>query len=137
MKPETPLVAADAVVFDDTGAVLLIRRKNPPFQGQFALPGGFVEIGETTEAAALRELEEETGIEGSSPLLIGVYSDPSRDPRGHTVGIAYLVQASSYDVRAGDDAADACFVANWRQEEIAFDHRLIVIDALALKAKSC
>jgi len=134
MKPETPLLATDAVVFDETGAVLLIRRKNPPFQGQFALPGGFVEIGETTQAAALRELKEETGLEGSSPLLIGVYSDPSRDPRGHTVGIAYLVRASSYDVRAGDDAAVARFVANWQQEEIAFDHRLIITDALALKA---
>ncbi len=137
MKPETPLIAADAVVFDDTGAVLLIRRKNDPFQGQFALPGGFVEIGETTAAAALRELKEETGIEGSSPRLVGVYSDPTRDPRGHTVGIAYLVRASSYEVRAGDDAADARFVANWQQEEIAFDHRLIITDALALKAKSC
>jgi 8-oxo-dGTP diphosphatase len=78
---------------DDTGGVLLIRRKNPPFQGQFALPGGFVDIGETTEAAALRELKEETGIDGSSPRLIGVYSDPTRDPRGHTIGIAYLIQA--------------------------------------------
>jgi 8-oxo-dGTP diphosphatase len=135
MKPETPPIAADAVVFDDTGAVLLIRRKNDPFQGQFALPGGFVEIGETTEAAALRELKEETGLEGSSPRLIGVYSDPSRDPRGHIVGIAYLVRVSTYDVRAGDDAADAGFVANWQKEEIAFDHRLIITDALALKAK--
>ena len=137
MKPETPLVAADAVVFDDTGAVLLIRRKYPPFQGQFALPGGFVEIGETTEAAALRELREETGIEGSAPRLIGVHSDPARDPRGHTVGIAYLVQTNSYDVRAGDDAADARFVSNWQQEQLAFDHRQIIADALALKAKPC
>jgi 8-oxo-dGTP diphosphatase len=137
MKPETPWLAADAVVFDAAGAVLLIRRKYPPFQGQFALPGGFVEIGETTEAAALRELKEETGLEASSPRLVGVYSDPARDPRGHTVGIAYLVQAESYDIRAGDDAADAQFVSNWQQEPLAFDHRQIVADALALKAKSC
>ncbi len=137
MKPETPLVAADAVVFDDTGRILLIRRKYPPFQGQFALPGGFVEIGETTEAAALRELREETGLEGAFPRLIGVYSHPGRDPRQHTVGIAYLVQASSYEVRAGDDAADARFVANWQQEQLAFDHRTIIADALALKTKPC
>jgi 8-oxo-dGTP diphosphatase len=135
MKPETPLIAADAVVFDDTGGVLLIRRKNPPFQGQFALPGGFVDIGETTEAAALRELKEETGIDGSSPRLIGVYSDPTRDPRGHTIGIAYLIQAMSFDVRAGDDAAAAEFVANWQREALAFDHRTIIIDALALKSE--
>lgn len=137
MKPETPWLAADAVVFDATGGVLLIRRKFPPFQGQFALPGGFVEIGETTEAAALRELKEETGLDGSSPRLIGVYSDPKRDPRRHVVSIVYLVQASSYDVRAGDDAADARFVANWQQEELAFDHRTIIADALAVKAKPC
>jgi 8-oxo-dGTP diphosphatase len=137
MKPETPWLAADAVVFDATDGVLLIRRRFPPFEGQFALPGGFVEIGETTEAAALRELKEETGIDGSSPRLIGVYSDPSRDPRRHVVSIVYLVQANSYEVRAGDDAADARFVSNWRQEELAFDHRTIIADALALKAKPC
>jgi 8-oxo-dGTP diphosphatase len=137
MKPETPWLAADAVVFDETGGILLIRRKYPPFQGHFALPGGFVEIGETTDAAALRELKEETGIEGSSPRLIGVYSDPARDERHHVVSIAYLVQARSFDVRAGDDAADAHFVANWQQEKLAFDHRQIIADALALKAKPC
>jgi 8-oxo-dGTP diphosphatase len=137
MKPKTPLIAADAVVFDKTGGVLLIRRKNEPFQGQFALPGGFVDIGETTEDAALRELKEETGIDGQSPKLIGVYSDPKRDPRGHTVGIAYLIEAKSLDVRAGDDAAAAQFVADWQHEHLAFDHRAIITDALALKAKSC
>ena len=137
MKPETPSLATDAVVFDEADGVLLIRRKYPPFQGQFALPGGFVEIGETTEAAALRELKEETGIEGSSPRLIGVYSDPSRDPRRHVVSIVYLVQAKSYDVRAGDDAADARFVANWQQEQLAFDHRQIIADALSIRDKPC
>ena len=74
-------------------------------------------------------------IEGASPRLIGVYSDPKRDPRGHTVGIAYLIRAKSFDVRAGDDAVDARFVANWKNEPLAFDHRTIVDDALALKAK--
>lgn len=137
MKPETPWLAADAVVFDEAGGVLLIRRKYPPFEGQFALPGGFVEIGETTEAAALRELAEETGIEGSSPRLIGVYSDPARDQRHHVVSIAYLVRARSYNVSAGDDAADARFVANWQQEKLAFDHRQIIADALAIKNKPC
>jgi 8-oxo-dGTP diphosphatase len=115
--------------------VLLIRRKYPPFQGLFALPGGFVEIGETTEAAALRELKEETGIKGSSPRLVGVYSDPARDPRHHVVSIAYLVSADSYDVQAGDDAADAQFVANWREQPLAFDHQKIIFDAVIAAAK--
>jgi 8-oxo-dGTP diphosphatase len=121
-------------VFDDSGRVLLIRRKYPPFQGAYALPGGFVEYGETTEAAALRELREETGIEGHSPRLIGVYSDPARDPRHHVVSIAYLVQPRSHAVHAGDDAASAEFVANWDQQPLAFDHQKVIDDALGVRA---
>jgi 8-oxo-dGTP diphosphatase len=131
-SPERPWLSVDSVVFDDAGRVLLIRRKSPPFQGHFALPGGFEDAGETTEAAALRELKEETGIEGTSPRLIGVYSDPSRDTRHHVVSIAYLVSASFYDVHAGDDAADAEFVANWLDQPLAFDHQKIISDALAV-----
>jgi len=127
-------VAADAVVFDDLGRVLLIRRKYPPFEGAFALPGGFVEYGETTEAAALRELREETGIEGGAPRLVGVYADPARDPRHHVVSIAYLVQPKSYAIHAGDDAAGAEFVADWEKQPLAFDHHTVLADALRIKA---
>ena len=94
-----------------------------------------MELGETTEAAALRELKEETGIEGSAPRLVGVYSDPNRDPRHHVISIAYLVVPRSYDVRAGDDAADAEFVADWQRERLAFDHHRIISDALLVKAR--
>lgn len=132
MKRDRPWLSVDSVVFDEAGRVLLIRRKNPPFQGHFALPGGFVDVGETTEAAALRELKEETGIEGSSPRLIDVYSDPRRDTRHHVVSIAYLVSALSYDFHAGDDAADTQFVADWPDQPLAFDHRTIISDALAV-----
>jgi len=132
--PERPWLAVDAVVFDDIGRVLLIRRKYSPFQGHFALPGGFVELGETTEAAVLRELKEETGIDGASPRLIGVYSDPTRDTRHHVVSIAYLVAPKSYDVRGGDDASDAEFVENWREKSLAFDHDQIISDALHVAA---
>jgi 8-oxo-dGTP diphosphatase len=135
MNRDGPWLAADAVVFDDSGRVLLVRRKYPPFQGHLALPGGFVEAGETTEAAALRELKEETSIDGSSPRLVGVYSDPKRDPRHHTVSAVYLVTAASYDVQAGDDAADALFVANWEAQILAFDHRQIISDALRVKGR--
>ena len=69
--------------------MLLIRRKHDPYAGCYALPGGFVEIGETVEAACRREAREETGIEVGELRLVGVYSDPSRDPRGHTVSVAY------------------------------------------------
>ena len=79
----------DCVIFDPEGRVLLIRRGQPPYAGAYALPGGFVEIGETVEAACRRERLEETGIEVGALRLVGVYSDPARDPRGHTVSVAY------------------------------------------------
>jgi 8-oxo-dGTP diphosphatase len=134
MEHRQPALAADCVVFDPQGRLLLIRRKNPPFQGQYALPGGFVEYGETTEQAAARELAEETGLTAVALSLVGVYSDPGRDPRQHIVSIAYLVRVADFVPRAGDDAAGAEFVANWQRETLAFDHNRIVAGALALVA---
>jgi len=135
MEHRQPALAADCVVFDPQERLLLIRRKNPPFQGQYALPGGFVEYGETTEQAAARELAEETGLRATALLLVGVYSEPGRDPRQHIVSIAYLVRVADYAPRAGDDASEAEFVADWERERLAFDHDKIVADALALRAK--
>jgi len=126
-----PALAADCVVFDPSGRLLLIRRRNPPFQGHYALPGGFVDYGERMEEAALRELREETGIEGRIVRLIGVYSRPDRDPRGHCVSAAYLIEANRHEAVAGDDAAEAEFVSNFHTERLAFDHDEIVADALA------
>jgi 8-oxo-dGTP diphosphatase len=125
-----PALAADCVVFDKAGRLLLIRRKNPPFQGQYALPGGFVDYGEPMESAALRELKEETGIAGKIVRLVGVYSRPDRDPRGHCVSAVYLVDGGEQQPMAGDDAASAEFVAGFRSLELAFDHNEIVADAL-------
>ncbi|MBX9773654.1 MAG: NUDIX hydrolase [Xanthobacteraceae bacterium] len=136
MAHRPPALAADCVVFDPQGRLLLIRRKNPPFQGQYALPGGFVDYGETTEQAAARELAEETGLTAASLSLIGVYSDPGRDPRGHTVSIAYLVHVVEFIPRAGDDAAGAEFVADCERKVLAFDHNKIAADARALLATS-
>jgi 8-oxo-dGTP diphosphatase len=130
MKPRNPSLAVDCVVFDPHGRLLLIRRKNPPFQGQYALPGGYVDYGESTEHAAARELAEETGLVAASVSLVGVYSDPRRDPRGHVVSIAYRIETTSHDPRAGDDAAAAAFVADWETVDLAFDHRRIVGDAV-------
>ncbi len=135
--PVTPALTTDCVVFDETGRVLLIRRKNPPFQGAYALPGGFVDVGETVEDACRRELLEETGIEGGDLRLIGVYSDPRRDPRGHTVSVAFLADrkaGTSTRPKAGDDAAAAEWVADWRGLAIAFDHAQILEQAERLRA---
>ncbi|MDT3688097.1 MAG: NUDIX hydrolase [Pseudorhodoplanes sp.] len=132
MTRKSPSVAVDCVVFDEDGRLLLIRRRNPPFAGQFALPGGFVDYGESTEAAARRELLEETGLAARSLRLVGVYSHPHRDPRGHTIGIAYLAVTEGTTPRAGDDAAEAEFRADWRELDLAFDHSEIASDAARL-----
>lgn len=128
--PATPALTVDCVVFDPTGRVLLIRRRHEPFKGGYALPGGFVEIGETVEEACRRELREETGVCARDLRPVGVYSDPSRDPRGHTVSVAFLAQlAAPAEAVAGDDAAAAEWVADWRRQRLAFDHARILADA--------
>lgn len=132
-KPKTPMLTVDCVVFDRADRLLLIRRKHPPFKGKYALPGGFVDVGETVEAAALRELKEETGLDGKIAKLIGVYSDPKRDPRGHTVSAAFLIRTRSTKALAGDDASAAEFVADWRGLKLAFDHDKILRDAIKLR----
>jgi 8-oxo-dGTP diphosphatase len=129
-----PSLAVDCVVFDPAGRLLLIRRKNPPFQGQYALPGGYVDYGESTEHAAARELAEETGLVATSVALVGVYSDPQRDPRGHVVSVAYRIETAAHDPQAGDDAAAAAFVPGWENLDLAFDHGSIVADALRKRA---
>jgi 8-oxo-dGTP diphosphatase len=130
MTPRSPSLAVDCVVFDGDGRLLVIRRKNPPFRGHYALPGGYVDYGESTEQAAARELAEETGLRATRVSLVGVYSDPQRDPRGHVVSIAYRIDTAGGDPNAGDDAATAEFVADWQELDLAFDHRVIVADAV-------
>jgi 8-oxo-dGTP diphosphatase len=134
MSTRGPSLAVDCVVFDAAGRLLLVRRKNPPFEGRYALPGGYVEYGETTERAAARELAEETGLAATSLSLVGVYSDPHRDPRGHVVSVVYRIETTGHDPHAGDDAVDAAFVTNWEDLDLAFDHRNIVADAVRLRS---
>jgi 8-oxo-dGTP diphosphatase len=128
-KPKTPLLATDCAVFDAKGRVLLVRRKNPPFQGHYALPGGFVDIGETVEDACRRELREETGVKPGRLRLVGVYSDPKRDPRGHTCSVVFLAVVRWAKASAGDDAAAVEWVDEWRKADLAFDHAKVLADA--------
>jgi 8-oxo-dGTP diphosphatase len=127
-RPVTPVVAADVIIeLEDRNErpIVLIRRANPP--AGWAIPGGFVDVGETVEAAALREAEEETGLVVHDLELFGVYSDPRRDPRGHTVSIIYVARASGRPEARSDAAEIGLFTpANWPQ--LAFDHAQILAD---------
>jgi 8-oxo-dGTP diphosphatase len=134
-KPTTPLLAVDCAVFDAKGRVLLIRRASQPFKGRYALPGGFVEVGETAEAACRRELMEETGVEARRLRLLGIYSDPGRDPRGHVCSVVFLARVARAAARAGDDAAAAEWVADWSRVALAFDHAAILADATRMLRK--
>jgi len=128
--PETPKLMVDVVVPSQEGHILLIRRASDPYEGQWALPGGFVEVGETLEEAAVREAGEETGLTVDIVRLVGVYSDPDRDPRGHNVSCAYLARAQEGEPEAASDAAEASFL-DPSTVELAFDHEKIVADALS------
>jgi 8-oxo-dGTP diphosphatase len=134
--PKTPALTTDCVIFDNAGRVLLIRRGSEPFKGAYALPGGFIEIGETVEAGCRREVYEEAGIEVGELSLVGVYSDPHRDPRGHTVSVAFLALVPrAVAPRAGSDAKVAEWVKDWRGLALAFDHAQILGDAEHLAGK--
>ena len=125
-----PALTVDCVVFAVVAEqleVLLIRRAGEPFAGSWALPGGFVDLGETVEAAARREALEETGLEVTLRSLLGVYSEPGRDPRGHTVSIVYVAEARG-EPAAGDDAAAVRVVALDELPLLAFDHARILKD---------
>lgn len=109
--------------------MLLVQRKYQPFQGHWALPGGFVEYGEKTEDAVIREVFEETGLQVKVHLLLGVYSDPGRDPRGHTVTVVYLLEPIGGTLHSGDDASSVKFFKVDELPALAFDHTQIVKDA--------
>ncbi len=122
-----PWVTVDGLVVQQ-GKLVAVVRRNPPFQGMPALPGGFVEIGETTEVAAVREVREETGLETRIVRMVGVYSDPSRDPRGHTVTVAYALEVVGGVLRAASDAKAIALLDPDALPPMAFDHAKIVAD---------
>lgn len=134
-----PSVAVDCVIFGispkvyfttNSVCVLLIKRKNPPYQNNWALPGGFMNIDETSISAAQRELSEETGVQIKKEELnfVGVFDNPERDPRGRIVGIAYstVIKQDSVVLKANDDATDAKWFKVVDKGNMAFDHKLII-----------
>jgi len=132
-----PALTVDIVVLSSDRHVLLIRRKNEPFKGAFALPGGFMEIDETLADAAARELQEETGLAGLQLERLRVFDAPDRDPRGRTVSLAFLATtAGRPKPTAGDDADDARWLPLDDLPAMAFDHGEIIACALRSVARS-
>ncbi len=127
-RPDTPLLTVDVVVESaatDGPAVVLVRRARPPLG--WALPGGFVDVGETVETAARREVLEETGLVVTGLELLGVYSDPARDPRGHTASVVFIAGARGTPC-GGDDAAEAAWFPLQALPPLVFDHAEILRD---------
>lgn len=128
-RPTTPLLAADAIIelTDKPGCpIVLIERKNPPYG--WAIPGGFMDVGEFLETAAIREAKEEVCLDVTLKALLGMYSNPKRDDRGHTVAAVYVAQATG-EPQAADDAKNlAIFDIDNLPEELAFDHAQVLED---------
>ena len=128
-KPVTPLLAADAIVelVNVPGRpIVLIERKNPPYG--WAIPGGFVDIGETLEAAAIREAREEITLDIELVSLLGIYSNPKRDPRGHTITAIYVATSTGTPVAADDAKSLRVFALDDFPSPLAFDHDMVLAD---------
>ena len=123
-----PSLTVDTIIVYE-GEIVVIKRKNPPYKGDYALPGGFVEDGERVEEAAIREAEEETGLKVNLIKLNGVYSDPKRDPRRNTVSVCYIAKAIGGKLKEGSDAIGVYAFELDTLPKLAFDHEEMINDA--------
>lgn len=129
MDYKSPKLTADGAIFKE-GKIVLIKRKNEPFKGKWALPGGFVEYGEKVEDAVIREVKEETGLSTKIIDIVGIYSDPNRDPRGHIVTVVYLLDIIGGELKGSDDAADAKYFDINDLPDLSFDHNIVLKDVI-------
>ena len=126
--PKSPILTADGILLEK-GMVLLVKRKIPPYSGSWVIPGGHVDYGETTEKGIKREIKEELGIPVKIKRLFGVYSDPKRDPRYHTVSAVYLVEKIKGKIKLNEEASEFKFFSlNNLPKKIGFDHRKVLND---------
>jgi 8-oxo-dGTP diphosphatase len=137
-----PAVTVDVVLVtrDEPPRVLLVRRKHEPFAGRWALPGGFVDMDETLEAGAVRELFEETQVRAEGLEQLHTFGDPGRDPRGRTVSVVYLgrVDAAAVRPQAADDAAEVGWHDLAKPPPLAFDHdKILECARRRLKGNPC
>ncbi len=137
-KKKLPRLTVDAFVEDRRARLLLVKRGRPPFLGNWGLPGGFCEYGETTEICCARETREETGVSVRVGRLLGVYSNPGRDPRWHTVTVLYEARPVRGIAKGSDDAAEARWFTKreLRGLEFAFDHGMIIRQQLARRRRA-
>ncbi|HEY7109783.1 MAG TPA: NUDIX hydrolase [Nitrososphaeraceae archaeon] len=123
-----PAITVD-IIIEREGNLLLVRRKKDPFKGLLCIPGGFVDFGEKVEIAAKREAYEETNLRVEPIAILGVYSDPQRDPRGHTVSVSFIAKIIDGIPKAGDDADDVKWVPlDDNRLHLAFDHSRLLQD---------
>ncbi|MCK5476978.1 MAG: NUDIX hydrolase [Candidatus Aenigmarchaeota archaeon] len=129
-KEKKPMLTVDGIIIEKE-KILLIKRATQPYLNHWALPGGFVELNETLEVAVVREVNEETCLRTKTNRLIGAYSDPKRDPRGHTVSIVYFMKTTAGSKPKKTDEAKEIEYFDFDKipEKIAFDHRKIINDA--------
>jgi 8-oxo-dGTP diphosphatase len=133
-KHKNPVPAVDFLISkDDNSKILLVRRKNDPFKGMLSIPGGFINEGETAEDAMIREAKEETSLVVEPIAILGVYSDPQRDPRMHTISVTFITRIVQGNEDARDDAASLQWIniedeldGLIQSQQIAFDHSKIL-----------
>lgn len=126
-----PVLAVDVVAIYRNEGIILVKRSHDPYKDHWAIPGGLVEYGETVENAAVREFKEETGLEVKLVKIVGVYSDPSRDPRGHVVSVAFLGIVRDGMLKPSEETKEVkIFKLHEIPHNLAFDHRKIIFDAL-------
>jgi 8-oxo-dGTP diphosphatase len=124
-----PAVCVDVILISESNKVLLIQRKNEPFADFWAFPGGFVDENEDLLDAAIRELEEETGVRNDDLMQLRAYGTPGRDPRGHVISVVFCgISSQKNEIKAADDAKDAKWFPIDDLPELAFDHKKIMQD---------
>jgi 8-oxo-dGTP diphosphatase len=129
-------ISVDTIIEYPNGEIVLVKRSKDPFKDMWCMPGGMVEENETVEAAAIREAKEETNLDIKLVKLVGVFSDPERDPRGHYISITFHAVPLGGNLQSGSDAKDATLMSLHKLPELAFDHREIIEKFKATRVNS-